>query len=94
MIGIDELVTLLRREVAHPADRLIDGLSAIRRQLLELLKKLARLLFLIGSEVLPGFHALEYVFLLLGRQTGETLEPFLQLCLLWRRQLTEFGIVL
>ena len=59
------------------ADRPVEGLAAVGRQLLELLKELARLLLLIRSQVLPGFHAIEHALLLLRRQAGKMLQSFL-----------------
>ena len=85
LVRVDELVALFRRQVAHAADRPIDGLAAIGRQLPELLKDLARVLFLILSQVLPSLHAVEHVFLLLRRQAGKMLQPVLQPGLLLRR---------
>ena len=91
--GVDEPVTLLGRQSAHAADGAVDGLAAIGRQLPELLKELTRLLFLIRSQVLPGFHAVEHAFLLLRRETGKMLQPVSQPGLLLRRKPTELWIV-
>ena len=77
LVRVDELVALVRRQVAHAADRPIDGLAAVGRQLPELLKDLARVLFLILRQVLPGLHAVEHAFLLLRRQVGKMLQPVL-----------------
>lgn len=77
LVRVDKLVALFGRQVAHAADRPIDGLAAIGRQLPELLKDLARVLFLILSQVLPGLHAVEHPFLLLRRQAGKMLQPVL-----------------
>ncbi len=74
-------------------DRPVEGLAAVGRQLLELLKELARLLLLIRSQVLPGFHAVEHALLLLRRQAGKMLQPFLQAGLLLRGKPAELGIV-
>ena len=80
-------------QVAHPADRPVDSLAAVGRQLPELLKKLARLLLLILSQVLPGFHAVEHALLLLRWQVGKMLQPVLQSHLLLRRKPSELRIV-
>ena len=93
LVRVNELVALFRRQVAHAADRLVDSLASIGRQLPELLKDLARMLFLILSQVLPGFHAVEHVFLLLRRKAGKMLQPVLQPGLLLRRKLSELRIV-
>jgi len=93
LLGVDELVALCGRQATHAADRLVDGLAAVGRQLLELLKELARLLLLIGSQVLPGFHAAEHALLLLRRQAGKMLQPVLQPRLLLRGKLAELRIV-
>ena len=89
LVRVDELVALVRRQVAHAADRPIDSLAAIGRQLPELLKDLARMLFLILSQVLPGFHAVEHPLLLLRWQIGKMLQPVLQSHLLLRRKPSE-----
>ena len=75
------------------ADRAVDGLAAVGRQLLELLKELARALLLIGRQVLPGFHAVEHALLLLRRQAGKMLQPASQPRLLLRRKPAELRIV-
>src|ERR1700688_5009850 len=93
LVRVDELVALFRCQVAHAADRPVDGLAAIGRQLPELLKNLARMLLLILSQVLPGFHAVEHPLLLLRRQAGKMLQPALQPGLLLRRKLPELRIV-
>jgi len=93
LVRVDELVALRRRQFAHAADRPIDGLAAIRRQLPELLKDLARMLLLILSQVLPGFHAVEHPLLLLRRQAGKMLQPALQPGLLLGRKPSELRIV-
>ena len=92
-VGVDEPVALFGCQAAHSADRLVDGLPAVGRQLLELLKELARLLLLIRRQVLPGFHAVENALLLPGRQAGKMLQPPLQLGLLLRGKPAELGIV-
>jgi len=92
LVRVDELVALFRRQVAHAADRPIDGLAAVGRQLPELLKNLARMLLLILSQVLPGFHAVEHPLLLLRWQAGEMLQPVLQSHLLLRWKPPELRI--
>ena len=72
--GVDELVALFGCQVTHAADRPIDELATIGRQLPELLKDLACLHFLARSHVLPDFHAVQYAFLLLWRQAGKTVQ--------------------
>jgi len=91
--GVDELVTLSGRQAVHAADRAVDGLAAIGRQLSELLKELGCPLLLIRCQVLPGFHAVEHALLLLSRQAGEMLQPVLQPCLLLRGKPAELRIV-
>jgi len=93
LVRVDELVTLFGPQVAHAADRRIDSLAAVRRQLPELLKDLARPLLLIWRQVLPGLHAVEHVFLLLRWQAGKMLELVLQPGLLLRRKPPELRIV-
>ena len=93
LVGVDKLVSLCGRQAAHSTNRPVDGLAAIRRQLLELLKKLARLLLLIGSQVLPGLHAAEHALLLLRGHTGKMLQLVFQPPLLLGRKPPELGIV-
>ena len=92
-VGVDELVTLFGRQVAHAADGPVNSLAAVGRQLSELLKELARVLLLIRSQVLPGFHAVEHMLLLLRRQVGKMLQPVLQPGLVFRGKLSELRIV-
>ena len=94
LVGFDGAVTLFRGQSAESANRLVNGLAALGRQLLELLKDLAGLLFLAGCHVLPDFHAVEDALLLLGRQAGKVLQPVLHPHLLLRRKLAEIRIVL
>jgi len=93
LVRVDELVTLFGRQVTHAAYRRVDSLAAVRRQLFELLKDLARPLLLILRQVLPGLHAVEHVFLLLRRQAGKMLQLVLQPGLLLRRKPPELRIV-
>ena len=93
LIGVDEPVALFRGQSAHAADRPVDCLATVRRQLAEVLEKLPRLLLLVLRQVLPCFHALEHVLLLLWRQTGKTLQPLLQLGLSLRRKPAELRII-
>jgi len=43
LVGVDKLVALVGSQAAHAADRPVDGLAAVGRQLLELLKELGAL---------------------------------------------------
>jgi hypothetical protein len=78
---------------AEIADCGTQFLPAIGRQISELRKQLPRLLLLIGSQVLPGFHALQDAVLLLLREAAETQQPFPQDLLPGRRKVAELGIV-
>ncbi len=93
LIGIDQLVALLRRHITHAAYRAVDRLAAVGRQLFELLKKLAAPLFLILCQVLPGLHAIEHAFLLIRRQAGKMLQAVLQSLLLLGWKPAELGII-
>ena len=93
LVRVDALVALFGRQVAHAADRPVDGLAAVRWQLPELPKDLARMLFLILSQVLPGFHAVEHPLLLLRWQDGKMLQSVLQPGLLLRGKPPELRIV-
>src|SRR6266852_2865012 len=87
LVRVDALVALFGRQVAHAADRPVDGLAAVRWQLPELPKDLARMLFLILSQVLPGFHAVEHPLLLLRWKPPELRIVFERAALLCRRQI-------
>jgi len=93
LLRVDELVALFRRQVAHTPYRPIDGLTAVGRQLFELLKQPERPLLLVGIQVLPGLHAVKHPLLLLPRQAGKMLQPLLQAGLLLRRKFSELRIV-
>ena len=55
---------------------------------------LARLLFLRGSQVLPGLHPAQHALLLLRWEAGEMLQPLPQYLLLLGREATERRIAL
>src|SRR5260370_36658753 len=74
LIGVDEPVALLGRQVAHAADGPVNGLATVGRQLPELPKRLARVLLPVRSEGLPGFHAVERMPLRARRQRTQTLQ--------------------
>jgi len=59
-----------------------------------LAKELSCLLLLRGSQVLPGFHAIQNAQLLLRGESGKTLQALAQLLLPLGGQAAEFGIVL
>jgi hypothetical protein len=67
-LRVNALLALFRRQVAHVADRSVKGLAAIRGKFPELLKQLPRIVLLPGRQVLPGFHPVENMLLLLRRQ--------------------------
>src|SRR6185503_1684934 len=92
-VGIDDLLPLVGWHGAEIADCGTQFLPAIGRQISELRKQLPRLLLLIGSQVLPGFHALQDAVLLLLREAAETQQPFPQDLLPGRRKVAELGIV-
>src|SRR5215469_3301784 len=74
-IRIDYLFTLIRRHGTQIADRRRDLAPAVSRKLPHLVEDLARLMLLFGSQVLPGFHTVQDVELLLRRKARETLQP-------------------
>lgn len=92
-IGIDDLLALVGRHGPQITNRRLHHLPPFRGQALDLLKKLARMVLLFGSEVLPGFHAIKNPLLLLGRQVVKTLQPFAQALLTLRRKIAELGII-
>ncbi len=67
-VGIDHLLALGRRHSPQVADRCTDHAPPIRWELLHLPENLSCLLFLIGSQMLPGLHAIQHALLLLRRQ--------------------------
>src|SRR6266581_76786 len=68
--------------------------AAVGRQLLNLLKEILGLPFLVAGEVLPGFHPVQDAFLLFGGQTREVLQALQELRLPLRRELLKVRIVL
>lgn len=71
LIGVDELIALLRRHVAQSSNRPLDGLTSVWGQLMESTADVARPVLLIRSEVLPDFHPSKDAILLLSRQGRE-----------------------
>jgi hypothetical protein len=67
-VGIDHLLALWGRHSSQVTDRCADHAPPIRWELLHLPENLTCLLFLIGSQVLPRFHAIQHALLLLRRQ--------------------------
>ena len=71
LIGVDELIALLRRHVAQSPNRSLDGVTPVWGQLVESPADFARLVLLIRSEVLPDFHPSKDLVLLWSRQGRE-----------------------
>jgi len=92
--GIDDLIALFGGHCTQVADGGTDLTLAIRRKLAILSVELARLAFLLGSQVFPSLHAVEHPLLLLRRQVGEMLQALAQDLLLRRRKPPESLIVL
>lgn len=67
-VGIDHLLALGGRHSPQVANCCADHAPAIRWKLLHLPENLTCLLFLIGGQVLPGFHAIQHALLLLRWQ--------------------------
>jgi hypothetical protein len=86
------LLPLIGRHSAQSTNRAFHHLATLGRKAPHLLKQSARLLFLLGSEVLPSFHAFQDPVLLLRRQCAETFQPLAQPVLPLRRQAAELRI--
>src|SRR5713226_1039261 len=91
--GLDGPLPCLRRHRAQRADRVLHCLTPFRRKTLKLRVELPRLLFLRGSEVLPGLHAIQNALLPLRRQAAEMFQTLPQPLLPLRRQVAELGII-
>ena len=90
--GIDGAAASVGWHGAQGLDSVAHSLLALRRQAADLRIYLPSLLFLRGSEVLPGFHAVEHALLLLGRQAVEAVQAFQQALLALGRQAAELRI--
>src|ERR1700682_397113 len=93
-VRVNRLLTLFGRHVAQIVDRALHHLPAFRRQILELRKKLLGLLFLLRSQMLPGFHAVQDALLPILRKAAEALQLLLEFLLPLRRKVAELGITL
>ena len=90
-VGVDDLFALIGRHGRKVADRGIDHALPVRRKLPQLIANLQSLLLLLGSQMLPGFHAVEHLQLLLRRQIGEMLQTLAQQLLPFGRQRRNAG---
>jgi hypothetical protein len=93
-VGVDDLLALPGRHRSQIAHRRGDHAPSVGRKLAELPENLARLLLLLGRQMLPRLHAVKHAQLLLGGQIGEMLQPLPQHLLPFRRKPPESGIVL
>ena len=93
-LGIDHLFALSRGHSAQVANCCAHHAPPVRRKLLHLPEDLPSLLFLVGGQMLPGFHAVQHALLLLRRQIGKMLQPLPELLLMLWRQPAELGIAL
>jgi len=92
LVGVNELLALLRSQGPHATNGSLEHLAAFRRELPDFLVKLVPLPLLVGREVLPGFHPVQGAFLLPDGQAQEVLLLLQQLRLPVRRKLLEGGI--
>jgi len=90
---VQNLFPLIRRHGAQIPDGRLHHLLPVRREVLPLPGKLARLLFLLWRQVLPGFDPVQAALLLLGRQAVEVLQAVFEPLLLGSWQLAECWIV-
>jgi hypothetical protein len=84
----------VRRHGTQTLDSASYRLLAVRRQTVELRIDGPELLLLLRGEVLPGFHAMKHLLLLVPRQSVEVLQALLKLLLPIRRQTAKCGVVL
>ena len=81
------------RHGAQRLDGIPDGLLTVRRQVLELRVIGAELLFLLGSQVLPGFHSPQNLLLAVWRQAVEVLQSLFKLLLAIVRKTAKLRII-
>ena len=62
--------------------------------MLHLSENVARLLLLLGRQMLPGFHVAQNALLLLRRKTGKVAQALAQLLLPLRREAAEMRVAL
>ncbi len=93
-VGVDDLFALIGRHGRKVADCGSNHALPVRRQLPQLIANLQSLLLLLGSQMLPGFHAVQHLQLLLRREIGETLQTLAQQLLPLGRQSPECRIAL
>ena len=90
---LQNLLPLIRRHGAQIPDGRLHHLLPLRREVFPLPGKLARLLFLLWGQVLPGFDSIEAALLLFGSQAVEVLQAVFEPLLLGSWQLAECWIV-
>ena len=74
-LGIDDFFALIRGHAAQIVNSLVHQAPPVRGKLPHLAEDLARLLLLFRGQMLPGFHAVQHLQLLLRRETRKALEP-------------------
>jgi hypothetical protein len=93
VVGIDLPLTRLGRHSTQRLDRILYRPLPFRRELLHLRMQVASLLFLPRGEMLPGFHPVQHLLLLLRWNAVEVLQLVAQLLLPLRRKITELRVV-
>jgi len=86
LVRVNQLIALLRCQMSHALNRVVDRPAAVGRQQSELLIELARAHLLIGSQMLPGFHSLKNALLLPRRQHRKMVQAVQKPVLLGQRQ--------
>jgi len=91
---LESALARVRRHGAQTLNGASHGLLAVWRQAAELRIHRAELLLLLRRQVLPGFHAVKHLLLLVSRQSIEVLQPLLELLLAVWWQAAKCRIVL
>ena len=92
--GLERSLASVGRHGAQALDGISHSTLAIRRQAPELRIHRAKLLLLLRRQVFPCFHALKNMLLLVGRHTGEMVQPLLELLLPLLREAAKRWIAL
>jgi hypothetical protein len=83
--GVQHALTRIWRHRPQSVDSIADGPAPVRRQAVELLPNASQILFLSWRQMLPRFHAAQYLLLPLGRHAVEPLQTLLILPLRFAR---------
>jgi len=93
-IRVDDLLALIGGHRTQVIDCFVDQPAPIWGQLLHFFENLTSLLLLLGSQMLPGLHAIQHPKLLLRRQAGETLQAIAKYLLTARGKVAKGRVIL